>query len=418
MPNGWGLENHNGSVVDPTSPAQALKPLLVPVFVPSVLMSIAEYSLLPIIPSSAESLGASIPVAGFIAGLLMVGVLIADLPAGRLVDRIGERRAMMLGAAGGFLGVLLLASSLNLLLMGAGALLLGIGVAIFALARHAFFAEHIPLHFRARALSLLGGTFRAGAFIGPLIGSWLIVIFGVHSVYWFSAMACVAAGWILLASKPESIKSTPVSQKGGIWKTAKENRVQLLTLGVGSAILGAVRTTRQIGLPLWALMISLSPAEVSLYIGLAGLLDFALFYTSGQIMDRYGRIWAAVPPLIGIALLHLVMFTVQDGTGFLLIACAMALANGLGSGIILTIGADLAPPHARNEFLASYRLITDLGVATATPLLSALTVAFGLGAAMASFGVIGLAGAGLMWRYIPRFIPLVRSSDAGRSTSS
>jgi MFS family permease len=405
-------------VADPTSPAETLKPLLVPVFVPSVLMSIAEYSLLPIIPSSAEKLGASIPVAGFITGLLMLGVLIADLPAGRLVDRIGERRAMLMGATAGFLGVLLLATSFTLWFMGAGALLLGIGVAIFALARHAFFAEHIPLHFRARALSLLGGTFRAGAFIGPLIGSWLILAFGVNSVYWFSAAACVAAGLILLAAKPDSIKSTPISQKGGIWKTAKENRVQLLTLGVGSAILGAVRTTRQIGLPLWALMISLSPEEVSLYIGLAGVLDFALFYTSGQIMDRWGRIWAAVPPLIGLAVLHVLMFLVHDSTGFLLMACGMALANGLGSGIILTIGADLAPPNARNEFLASYRLITDLGVAGSAPLLSTLTVAFGLGAAMATFGVVGLVGASLMWSYIPKFIPLVRSSDAGSRTRS
>lgn len=408
MPNGRGLDIHNGKVADTTSPAKTLKPLLVPVFVPSVLMSIAEYSLLPIIPSSAEKLGASIPLAGFIAGLLMLGVLITDLPAGRLIDRIGERRAMIWGSLAGALGVLLVATSINLWLMGTGTLLLGVGVAIFALARHAFFAEHIPMHFRARALSLLGGTFRAGAFIGPLIGSWLIVTFGVSSVYWFSATACVAAGLVLLYTKPDLIKSTPVSQKGGIWKTAKENRVQLLTLGVGSGILGAIRTTRQIGLPLWALMISLSPAEVSFYIGLAGVLDFALFYTSGQIMDRWGRFWAAVPPLIGLAILHMLMFTVQDGVGFLLMACAMALANGLGSGIILTIGADLAPPHARNEFLASYRLITDLGLASATPALSAVTAGFGLGAAMASFGVLGLVGAGLMWRYIPRFIPVRR----------
>ncbi len=395
-------------VADNTSPAKTLKPLLVPVFVPSVLMSIAEYSLLPIIPSSAEKLGASIPLAGFIAGLLMVGVLITDLPAGRLVDRIGERSAMIWGAIAGALGVTLVATSFTLWLMGTGTLLLGVGVAIFALARHAFFAEHIPLNFRARALSLLGGTFRAGAFLGPLIGSWLIVSFGVNSVYWFSAIACVAAGLVLLSTKSDLIKSTPVSQKGGIWKTAKENRLQLLTLGVGSGILGAIRTTRQIGLPLWALMIALSPEEVSFYIGLAGVLDFALFYTSGQIMDRWGRFWAAVPPLIGLAVLHMLVFTVHDGNGFLLMACAMALANGLGSGIILTIGADLAPPNARNEFLASYRLITDLGVAGATPALSAITVVFGLGAAMASFGVLGLVGAGLMWRFIPRFIPVRR----------
>ncbi|MFM1973989.1 MAG: hypothetical protein RLZZ345_1073, partial [Actinomycetota bacterium] len=55
---------------------------MVPVFVPSVLMSIAEYSLLPVIPASASLLGADLATAGLIAGLLMVGILVADLPAG------------------------------------------------------------------------------------------------------------------------------------------------------------------------------------------------------------------------------------------------------------------------------------------------------------------------------------------------
>jgi MFS-type transporter involved in bile tolerance (Atg22 family) len=66
----------------------------------------------------------------------------------------------------------------------------------------------------------------------------------------------------------------------------------------------------------------------------------------------------------------------------------------------------LAPADARNEFLASYRLITDIGVAAAPPLLSAITVATGeLAIGMASFGALGIAGGLLMWRYIPRFIP-------------
>ncbi len=385
-----------------------LRSLLVPVFIPSVLMSIAEYSLLPIIPASAQKLHATIPQAGIVAGLLMAGVLVADLPAGRLVDRIGERMAMIWGSVAGALGVLLVATSSNLWLMGAGVFALGIGVAIFALARHAFFAEHIPLDFRARALSLLGGTFRAGAFIGPLIGSALIHFWGVHSVYWLATGASLAAGVILLSTKPDRIKSTPVTQKGGIWATAKREAKPLMTLGVGAAILGAIRTTRQVGLPLWALVISLSPSESSLYIGLAGILDFALFYTSGQIMDRWGRFWAAVPPLAGLAILHIFIFAVHDGTGFLLMAGAMALANGFGSGIILTIGADLAPADARNEFLASYRLITDVGVASAPPLLSMLSGLFGLAGAMASFGFIGLFGAALMARNLPKYIPKPR----------
>ncbi|MEY4648678.1 MAG: hypothetical protein RL009_1094, partial [Actinomycetota bacterium] len=354
-----------------------IRPLLVPVFLPSLLMSIAEYALLPVIPASALALNADIPTAGLIAGLLMVGVLIADLPAGRLVDRIGERRSMILGAILGSFGVVAVALGHSLLLMALGVFSLGVGIAIFALARHAFFAEHIPLEFRARSLSLLGGTFRGGAFIGPIIGSLFILQWGVASVYWLAGITCVIAAIVLLASPKDVIKPTPVTKPGGILAVAKREAKPLLTLGVGAAVLGAIRTTRQVGLPLWALVIGLSPEETSLYIGLAGILDFALFYTSGQIMDRWGRFWAAVPPTLGLGVLHIFVFTVHDGTGFLLLAGAMALANGFGSGIILTMGADLAPADARNEFLASYRLITDIGVAAAPPLLSAITVATG-----------------------------------------
>jgi MFS family permease len=383
-----------------------IRPLLVPVFLPSLLMSIAEYALLPVIPASALALNADIPTAGLIAGLLMVGVLIADLPAGRLVDRIGERRSMILGAILGSFGVVAVALGHSLLLMALGVFSLGVGIAIFALARHAFFAEHIPLEFRARSLSLLGGTFRGGAFIGPIIGSLFILQWGVASVYWLAGITCVIAAIVLLASPKDVIKPTPVTKPGGILAVAKREAKPLLTLGVGAAVLGAIRTTRQVGLPLWALVIGLSPEETSLYIGLAGILDFALFYTSGQIMDRWGRFWAAVPPTLGLGVLHIFVFTVHDGTGFLLLAGAMALANGFGSGIILTMGADLAPADARNEFLASYRLITDIGVAAAPPLLSAITVATGeLAIGMAGFGALGIAGGLLMWRYIPRFIP-------------
>ena len=100
----------------------------------------------------------------------------------------------------------------------------------------------------------------------------------------------------------------------------------------------------------------------------------------------------------------MLVFLAVDAKGFLWVALAMALANGLGSGIVLTLGADLAPANARNEFLASYRLVVDTGLAVTPWVLSSLTTAVGLGAAMASFGVLGLVGAGLFAKYIPELI--------------
>ncbi|NDE89339.1 MAG: MFS transporter, partial [Micrococcales bacterium] len=69
--------------------------LIFPVFLPSFLFSTAEFGIVPSIPASAIALGANLPTAGAITGLMMVGRLVADLPAGKFVDLLGERKAMI-----------------------------------------------------------------------------------------------------------------------------------------------------------------------------------------------------------------------------------------------------------------------------------------------------------------------------------
>ena len=380
-----------------------IKKLIVPVYLPSLLFSTGEAGLIPIIPASAQALGADLPTAGIIAGLVMIGTLIADLPAARLVDYLGERRSMIAAAATASLGILFSVFATNIFMLGFGILIIGMTAAVFALARHSYIAEHVPFSHRARSLAILGGMFRGGNFIGPLIGAGIIFLFGIQSIYWLAVVFCGLAGLILLATKPESMLNTPSNPKGGTWRVAKAEKKKLLTIGIASAILGAVRTTRIIGLPLWALYIGLDPALAALYIGIAGALDFALFYTSGQLMDRFGRRFAAVPTLIGLGLTHMLVGFAIDGSLFLTLALLMSLANGVGSGVVLVLGADLAPPEARNEFLASYRLLIDAGIAASAPVLSGLAIFIGLGAGMSVMGGIALGGAWIMWHYLPKF---------------
>ena len=60
--------------------------------------------------------------------------------------------------------------------------LVGLAIAIFALARHAFMTTYVPIAYRARALSSLGGTFRFGYFIGPFITVGVIHLTGSTAV--------------------------------------------------------------------------------------------------------------------------------------------------------------------------------------------------------------------------------------------
>jgi MFS family permease len=375
--------------------------LVLPVYLPSFLFSSAEFGIIPSIPATALLLGADLATAGLITGLLMIGRLVADLPAAKLIDFLGERRAMIVAAAAGAIGILPSLFAANLFMLGAGVFIVGAGSAVFGLARLSWMTEHVPIAIRARALSVLGGMFRAGSFVGPSLAAGVIALFSVQAVYYLPLILCGLAATILLFVRGSEDVVKNSSSFKDTFAVARREGKKLATLGVASSILSALRGTRMIGLPLIAVALTIPTEQASLIIGIAGALDFAMFYLSGQIMDRFGRSFAAVPTLAGLGLAHLIVGIAIDANTFLLIALLMSLANGMGSGVIMVLGADLAPPDKRSEFLASYRLLVDFGDAAAPLVLAPMVLAVGITGAMAGFGILGFVGAGLMYKYIP-----------------
>jgi len=383
----------------------SIRTLLIPVFLPSLLFTTAESALLPVIPSVALGLGASLPIAGAVTGALMIGQLAADIPAAKLVNKLGERWSMIAASALGLVGLVIAFSATSLWMLALGNLALGAGAAVFGLARHGYMTATAPISHRARSLSLLGGTFRAGAALGPLIGAYLLANFSTDAVFAASAILCVLAIVVVLLSK--DVVDNSIEQKSDLstFQLAQRERKSLLTIGVGSMILMALRTIRYIGLPLWALHIGLDVSLAALIIGIAALLDLALFYTSGQIMDRWGRRAVAIPTLLGLGITFLLFGFATTTAGFLVLALAMSLANAVGSGLVMVLAADNAPAQYRNQYLAVFRLLLDSGAAAAPQVLALVTAAVSLTAGLATFGVLGLVGAWMMWRFVPKDVP-------------
>jgi MFS family permease len=389
-------------MVTKKEPAYNLKDLVVPVYIPSALFSIAEGSLIPVIPASAERLGADLATAALITGLLMLGTVLADLPAARFVNHFGERRAMMLGAFASAIGILFSIFAQNIFVLGFGVFVVGAAHSVFGLARHGYIAETVPFSHRARALSMLAGFFRLGSFAGPVLGAGLILLFGIQSVYVAVAVLTFSAGLVLFLTKSEKMQDTPPNSGGGVWHITKRERTKLLNLGTASAILTLARTARVIGLPLWALHIHLEVSQASLIIGIAGALDFALFYLGGKVIDKKGRAWAGVPTLVATGIGLMLIATSNDLTYFLLVALLLAVANTVGSGLVMVIGADLAPADARNEFLAAYRLMLDGGTALAAPTIALATLLVGLSGGLIFIGGLSVLGGWMMFRYLPK----------------
>lgn len=419
-------------MTDPERPF-SIRSVALAAFLPTLLFSIGEGAIIPIIPVVASNLGAGLALAGFIGGMIMVGEVLGDIPSGWVVNRIGERNAMIWAALICVVGLSICLLSPTPLALTIGVFLIGISTAVFALARHAFMTSYVPLQYRARALSTLGGTFRCGWFIGPFLSAGAIHFFGdSHVVFWIHIVACVCAAVVLLVVPDPSaqVKRNRAEQFAdagaaaedarndgrleaarrteGLFRTIWAHREVLTRMGFGAALIGGVRSSRTVILPLYAVFIGLSGTNTALIIGLAGAVDFALFYLSGQIMDRFGRLWSAVPSMIGLGLAHIALAFVTNEPSFIAVAIFMSVANGVGSGILMTLGADLAPRGNPAPFLGAYRFTGDTGQAVAPLFVSGVTALFGLAVASVGMGAIGLAGAALLARWIPRYIPARR----------
>lgn len=402
--------------------------IALPALLPTLLFSIGEGAIIPIIPIVATDLGSSLAIAGLVSALLMIGELIGNIPSGWVIARIGERPAMIGAAALSIIGLVICLIAPHPAALAFGVLLVGLSAAVFGLARHAFLTSFVPVAYRARALSTLGGVFRLGFFIGPFITAAVIYVAGSAGIaFWIHIVACLATGIVLIALPDPTTTFGAVrtvrlggrdlregealveAESSGLFRTMFQRRDVLARLGLGAALVGALRASRQVILPLWAVSIGVADTDAALVIGIAGGVDFALFYLSGYIMDRFGRLWTAVPSMIGLGLGHLTLAFTHDlpdnVTWFIVAAMVLSVANGLGSGILMTLGADLADPANPAPFLGAWRFTSGLGGAGAPLLLSAITAAASLAIGAGTLGVLGLVGAVVLARYVPRYAP-------------
>ncbi len=398
------------------------------IYLPTFLFSAAESAIIPVIPAIARDTGATLALAGLVAAMLTLGILLGDIPSGLLVARIGERMAMLWSSVLALVGVILGILARDALTLGAGILLIGLATATFGLARHALLTTYVPLAYRSRALSLLGGMFRAGAVVGPFAGAGVIALTGSpHSAFWLTGLGTLGTiAVVYFLTDPEKVFGKPalvtepdgrVVTRGedeveretlGLFRTMWTNRGVLARLGTASGITGALRSSRAVLLPLWALSIGMQDVQIALVMGIATAIDFALFFSSGQVMDRWGRRWSAVPSMTIMAISALILCFTHDLTTNVawFIACALILSagNGLASGLLLTLGADLAPRGNPAPFLGAFRFTVDAGTSAAPLAIAAITAVATISVAAGALGVVGLIGAGMMWRYIPRYI--------------
>ena len=372
--------------------------LLIAVYVPTVLLAFGQGLLLATLPLHVDGFGVSKTLVGLAVAAAAIGTLVTDVPAGALLGRLGLRPAMIAGCALVAAGTVGLAFADAYSQVVGCRIAAGIGTALWGLSRHAYIAEAVPVSARGRAISIFGGINRIGTFAGPAVGGVIGSAFGLEASFLLAgALAGVALGVSIAFLRPTPRSDRALAARARwslVGRLVRTNGRDLSAASVAQTFAQMIRAGRQLIIPLYgAEALGLEAAQIGFIMTFAAVLDVAMFVPAGMVMDRFGRKVAAVPSFavmaVGVAAIPL-----ADGyLGLLAAAALIGFGNGLGSGTMMTLGADLAPPGATGEFLGLWRLVGDTGQVGGPLVVGAMASAFGLeGSALALAGV-GVAAA-------------------------
>lgn len=348
------------------------------------------------LPLYAATFGISYTLVSLAVAAAALGTLATDVPAGALVGRLGLRQTMTIGTALVAISTLALAVIEHYSLLLAARIIAGIGTAMWGLSRHAFIATAVPIGERGRAISVFGGINRIGTFAGPAVGgalaAWLSYRASFIAAGLMATLALALAVRFIPHSSAQPIASTGRARWRVVAAVLRQNRRDLAAAAIAQTLAQMIRAGRLFLVPVFgADILGLSPAQVGLIMTISALIDVSMFVPAGQLMDRFGRKTAAVPSFAvmaaGVALIPLA----SSFSGLLFATAIIGLGNGLGSGTMMTLGADLAPDGATGEFLGLWRLIGDAGAFLGPVAVGIIAGAAGLQGSAVVLAIVGMA---------------------------
>lgn len=379
--------------------------LTLPVYVPTLLLSIGQGVLIPTLPLYAQGFGVNFTLVSFAVASAGIGNLVGDIPTGMMLERYGRKPVMVVGTLSLAVATLALVWLQFFPALVALRFFAGIGTAMWNISRMAYLTDVVPLRDRGRALSAFGGINRIGTFMGPALGGFIAQYFGLAAPFYVSAVAAAICAIISIIYIHETRHTEAVRQGHARWAIVggivRTHYRELGTAGAAQIFAQMIRQGRQLIVPLYAVnTLHLGPADVGNIISISSAVDMSLFIPAGYLMDKLGRKFASVPSFLVMALGMALVPLASGYYGLLMATCVMGFGNGIGSGTMMTLGADLAPRKATGEFLGVWRLIGDVGATGGPLIVGGIADLVGLTLAAFTLTGVGVLAAGTLLLFV------------------
>ena len=381
---------------------------LLTLYFPAFILALGYSIATPAIPIFAKSFDTSFAIASLVIVAHALGGLIAAVPTGFLVDRLGRRPMLFAGP------ILMAASSGLTAVAGTFPELLfyrffgGAAMEMWRQARLAMIADVSKSRQRGRQMSGMVGTEGAAKLMGPAIGGmlagWSIRMpFIAHGILAF--LAIVPSFFLVRESAPIENKQSTKNKEDQL------NTRALLAMMLKARYLGFLSAqffasmTRGV---LWGGTLLLYAAYVygagpQLLGGLAttaSIVGIPITLSCGYLMDRFGRKTTMVPGFVFIALgLAFLASSAQWQWSLASFVAGFLWIHGghsVTSGSMQVLGSNMAPAVARGRFFGFWRLVGEIGSLVSPALFALVAEQIAYSAAFAFFGLCALATAALL----------------------
>ena len=346
-------------------------------------LGIANHSILTgsrvVVSLYALSLGASPFTVGVLMSLYAMLPMLLAVAAGRMSDRFGTRRLMLVGSATIAVGAMLPFALPGLPMLYASATLVGVGFMAFQLATQSAAGELGGPAARARNFSLLALGYSVSGFIGPLYAGFAIDHFGFRAAFaTFASVAFVpltvlARGWLAL---PGRHNRAEVAHHGGVFALLRHRTLRRVF--AINALLSLAWDLHLIFVPIYGAKIGLSASEIGIVLASFAAGTFTVRFFTPAISRRVREQQVLAGALLGSSAVYAVFPFLQSVYPLIALSFALGLGLGLGQPMVLSLLHTHAPPGRVGE-AAGVRMSLVNGMSFAAPLM--------LGAIGASIGI-------------------------------
>ncbi len=189
---------------------------LLPIFL-IVLVDVLGFTIvIPLLALYAERFGATPLIATTIVSCYALCSLISTPIIGKLSDRYGRRKLLLISQAGTCAGFILLGFSSALWMVFAGRIIDGVTAGNLSVAQ-AYISDHTKPENRAKSFGVIGIAFGVGFTIGPTLGGWL-GDYGMHVPFLVAASLSalsIFCTYTLLPKEPPPQQTNAPTGPGG-----------------------------------------------------------------------------------------------------------------------------------------------------------------------------------------------------------